>query len=75
MEKQIGPIMLDYKGKMKYIRVDVNEAANRELLKKYPVRYVPTSYIMNNKGESSSNFVGAIKTDKIKKELDKAVND
>lgn len=74
MDKVAGPVRLEYKDKIAYIKVDVNDAANYDLLREYPVTYVPASFIMDKNGEISFSAIGVLKAEEIKAELDKVVS-
>lgn len=65
--------MLDYQGKIAFVRVDVNNAANRDIISQYPVQYVPASFIMDKDGNNSFSAVGVLEPEEIRAELDKVV--
>lgn len=74
LDKIAGPVRLEYKEKVAYIKVDVNDSNNRELLQQYPVSYIPASFIMDKNGKLSFSAVGVLKQDEIRAELDKVVS-
>ena len=59
MDKVAGPVRLEYKD---------------DLLREYPVTYVPASFIMDKNGEISFSAIGVLKAEEIKAELDKVVS-
>ncbi len=75
MEKLAGPVMLEYQGKVSLVKVDVNNAENQDMLRQYPIQYVPTSFFMDKQGNISFSVVGVLEPDEIRTELNKVVSD
>lgn len=75
LEKLAGPVMLEYQGKVSLVKVDVNNAENQDMLRQYPIQYVPTSYFMDKQGNISFSVVGVLEPDEIRAELNKVVSD
>lgn len=75
LEKLAGPVMLEYQGKVSLVKVDVNNAENQDMLRQYPIQYVPTSFFMDKQGNISFSVVGVLEPDEIRTELNKVVSD
>lgn len=75
LDKVAGSVELEYQGKVAFIKVDVNNAENQDLLRQYPVTYIPASFIMDKEGKLSFSAVGLLKPDEIRAELDKVVSE
>ena len=75
LEKVAAPVKLEYNDQISYIRVDVNDAANRDLLQQYPVTYIPASFIMDKDGIVIFSAEGVLTPEEIRAELDKVVSD
>ncbi len=73
MQKVFAQLEPDYKGKMRFISIDVNDRMNIELVKSFKIQYIPTTFIIDGSGNISYQNVGIISTDDLKKELNKVV--
>ena len=73
MQKVFDQLEPDYKGKMRFIAIDVNDRTNVDILKSFKIQYVPTTFIIDGTGNISYQNVGVIPTDDLKKELSKVV--
>lgn len=62
-----------YQDKVKFIEIDVNEASNAELVQAYQIQFVPTTFIINSKGQISYHNVGLISVEELQEELNKVV--
>jgi len=63
----------EYEKKVHFVYVNLSKRENAELGNKYKVQVVPTSIILNNKGQISFEQAGLLANDVLKQELDKAV--
>jgi len=73
MKKTYNSVQPEYKEKVKFIVVDVDDRANAQLVKDYSIAYVPTSFIIDGEGELSYKEVGLIAENILRAELDKVV--
>lgn len=73
MQKVFDQVEPDYKGKVRFIAIDVNDRNNSDILKSWKIRYIPTTFIIDGTGNISYQNVGVIPTDDLKKELNKVV--
>jgi len=73
MQKVFAQLEPDYKGKMRFISIDVNDRTNIELVKSFKIQYIPTTFIIDGSGNISYQNVGIISTDDLVKELNKVV--
>lgn len=73
MKKVFDLLQPEYTGKVRFISIDVDDEDNAALVKKYQIRYIPTTYIINCKGTVSYHQVGIVSEDELKKELNKVV--
>ena len=73
MQKVFDKLEPDYKGKVRFIAIDVNEQNNIETLKTWRIQYIPTTFIVDGTGKVSYQNVGVIPTEDLKKELNKVV--
>lgn len=60
-----------YEESVRFIYVNLSKRENAELGNKYKVQVVPTSIILNNKGQISFEQAGLLANDVLKQELDK----
>lgn len=73
MQKIFDQLKPEYEGKVRFIEVDVNDRANINLLQKYKLQYVPTSYILDGQGNITYQNVGVIPLDELTAELNGVV--
>ncbi|MGS0765298.1 thioredoxin family protein [Syntrophomonas curvata] len=73
LKKIYDRIEPEYKGKVKFISIDVDDKENAQLAKDYGIAYVPTTFIIDGKGKLSYKEVGTIAEDDLRTELDKVV--
>lgn len=69
MEQVFQSLKPNYDGKVAFININVNDPAERELCIQYQIQYIPTTYLLNSKGETTFNYVGVIKQDEMQKKL------
>jgi thioredoxin-like negative regulator of GroEL len=63
----------EYKGKVRFISIDVNDKNNAQLAQEYGISYIPATFIIDGEGELSYEQVGIIEEDELRAELDKVV--
>jgi len=73
MQKVFDQLEPEYRGKMVFIAIDVNDSNNQDLLRSFGIRYIPTTFIVDRSGKITYQNVGVIPTDDLKKELNKVV--
>ena len=74
MQKVFDQLEPDYKGKVRFMAIDVNDPNNSDILKSWKIQYIPTTFIIDGgSGNISYQNVGVIPTDDLKKELNKVV--
>ncbi len=56
-----------------FLAIDVNDKNNYDILRTYKLRYTPTSIIIDENGQISSNHVGLLSAEELKKELNKVI--
>ena len=73
MKKIYDRLEPEYKGKVKFIAIDVDDRENAGLTKEYGVTYIPATFIIDSKGELSYQQIGLISEEDLRAELDKVV--
>jgi len=73
MQKTFDQLESEYKGKVHFIAIDVNDRNNIEILKSWKIQYIPTTFIIDSAGKVSYQNVGVIPVEDLKKELNKVV--
>ncbi|SHH26159.1 Thioredoxin [Thermosyntropha lipolytica DSM 11003] len=73
MKKVFDRIKPEYEGKVLFINVNVDERGNYDLLREYEIKYIPTTYIIDKKGEITYHNIGIIPEDTLREELNKVV--
>ncbi|MDD3893521.1 MAG: thioredoxin family protein [Syntrophomonadaceae bacterium] len=73
MQKVFDQLEPEYKDKVRFIAIDVNDQANIEILRVWRIQYIPTTFIVDSTGEITYQNVGVIPTEDLKKELNKVV--
>lgn len=73
MKKIYERLEPEYKGKVKFISIDVDNRENAGLVKEYGVTYIPATFIIDNKGELSYQEIGLMPEEDLRAELDKVV--
>lgn len=73
MKKIYDHIEPEYKGKVRFIAIDVNDKGNAQLVKDYGITYIPATFIIDSKGKLSYQEVGLIEEENLRAELDKVV--
>ena len=73
MQKIFDQLESDYKGKVRFIAIDVNDRTNIEILRSWKIKYIPTTFIIDGTGKLSYQNVGIIPTVDLKKELNQVV--
>lgn len=73
MKKIYDRLEPEYKGKVKFIAIDVDDRENAGLAKEYGVTYIPVTFIIDSKGELSYQQIGLISEEDLRAELDKVV--
>ena len=73
MKKIYDRLEPEYKGKVKFIAIDVNDRENTGLAKEYGVTYIPATFIIDSNGELSYQEIGLMPEEDLRAELDKVV--
>jgi thioredoxin 1 len=73
MQKVFDQLEPNYKGKVRFIAIDVNDKKNMEVLRTWKIQYIPTSFIIDSSGKVNYQNVGVIPVEDLKKELNKVV--
>jgi len=73
MQKVFDQLEPNYKGKIRFIAIDVNDRSNMGVLRTWKIQYIPTSFIIDSTGKVSYQNVGVIPVEDLKKELNKVV--
>ncbi len=73
MQKLFDQLEPDYKGKVRFIAIDVNDRDNIDVIKTWQIRYIPTTFILDSKGQISYQNLGVIPVEDLKAELNKVV--
>lgn len=69
MQKTMDALQAEFKGKVNFIPVDVNDPANRDLLIQFQVRYIPTTYLYDRNKKLNYQYVGAMSVDEMRGKL------
>ncbi len=73
MQKIFDQLQSDYKGKVRFISIDVDDRNNIGLVRTWKIQYIPTSFIIDSSGNVNYQNVGIIPVEDLKKELTKVV--
>jgi len=74
MQKVFDQLEPEYKGKVRFIAIDVNDENNAEVINAWQIRYIPTTFIVDVAAKKITyQNVGVIPVEDLKKELDKVV--
>ena len=73
MKKIYDRLEPEYKGKVKFIAIDVDDRENAGLTKEYGVTYIPATFIIDSNGEISYQEIGLMPEEDLRAELDKVV--
>jgi len=71
MQKIYDQLKPEYKDKVRFIAIDVNDSNNLDLIRKWQIRYIPTTFIVDGAGKVTYQNVGVIPVEDLKKELNK----
>ncbi len=73
MKKIYDRLEPEYKGKVRFISVDVDDRENAGLAKEYGITYIPATFIIDSNGELSYQEIGLMPEEDLRAELDKVV--
>ena len=73
MKKVYDRLEPEYKGKVKFIAIDVDDRENAGLTKEYGVTYIPATFIIDSNGEITCQEIGLMPEEDLRAELDKVV--
>ena len=73
MKKVYDRLEPEYKGKVKFIAIDVDDRKNAGPAKEYGVTYIPATFIIDSNGELSYQEIGLMPEEDLRAELDKVV--
>lgn len=73
MKKVYDRLEPEYKGKVKFIAIDVDDRENAGLTKEYGITYIPAIFIIDSNGELSYQEIGLMPEEDLRAELDKVV--
>lgn len=69
MQKTMDELRPEFEGKVQFIAIDVNDPANREVLEKFQIMYIPTTYLYDAKQNLWKQSVSAIPTSEMREVL------
>lgn len=69
MQKTMDALQPEFKGKVEFIQIDVNDSANRQLLEKFQIRYIPTTYLYDRNKKLYFQQVGAMSVEEMRNKL------
>ena len=73
MKKIYDRLEPEYKGKVRFISVDVDDRENAGLVKEYGITYIPATFIIDSNGELSYQEIGLMPEKDLRAQLDKVV--
>ncbi|MEK7535153.1 MAG: thioredoxin domain-containing protein [Patescibacteria group bacterium] len=73
MHPVVEDIERSYAGKVKVVKINVDEASNQAMVERYQIGAMPT-YIIEKKGQVVNSFVGAQSKVTLVSALDQALN-
>jgi thiol-disulfide isomerase/thioredoxin len=73
MKKIYDRLEPEYKGKVRFISIDVDNTENAGLAKEYGITYIPATFIIDSNGELSYQEIGLMPEEDLRAELDKVV--
>ncbi len=62
MQKTMDELQPEFEGKVQFISIDVNDAANREMVQKYQIVYIPANYLFDCNQKQWKQWTGATAT-------------
>lgn len=69
MEQVFQTLEPEFKGKVAFINIDVNDSAEQSLCIQYGIQYIPTTYFLNASGAATFNYVGVIQEAEMRAKL------
>lgn len=69
MQKTMDALQAEFKGKVNFVPVDVNDPANEDLLVQFQIRYIPTSYLYDRNKKLNFQYVGALSVEDMRSKL------
>lgn len=73
MQKTMDALQSEFQGKVDFVAIDVNDSANQELLEKYQIRYIPTTYLYDRNKKQFFQQVGAMSVEDMRSKLQELV--
>ncbi|MCR4400258.1 MAG: thioredoxin family protein [Syntrophomonadaceae bacterium] len=64
--KRLGP---EFAGRVEFRQVDVDDPANRDVVREFGIRYVPTTYLYDADGRLVFQQIGAVPEDEMRERL------
>jgi len=69
MQGILGELAPEFQGEVAFVTIDVNDPENSELVKKFGIRYVPTTFLIDKKGRIFYQEIGVIPTEEMRGKL------
>ncbi|MEN6350710.1 MAG: thioredoxin family protein [Syntrophomonas sp.] len=69
MQKTMDALQPEFKGKINFVPVDVNDPANKDLLVQFQIRYIPTTYLYDRNKKLNFQHGGALSVDEMRGKL------
>lgn len=73
MQKTMDALHPEFKGKVDFITVDVNDPNNRDTVLRFQVRYIPVTYLFDRNKTTYFHYVGALPVQDMRNKLQSLV--
>lgn len=60
----------EFSGRVAFININVNNPEEQALCIQYQIQYIPTTYLLNAKGEATFDYIGAISQSAMRSKLE-----
>ena len=69
MEQVFHTLEPEFKGKVAFVNIDVNDPVEQALCLQYQIQYIPTTYFLNSQGEPTFNYGGVIHQEEMRAKI------
>lgn len=69
MQKTMDALAPEFKDKIQFVAIDVNDPANQEQLEEYKIQYIPTTYLYDINGKLFFQQIGAMSVEDMRAKL------
>lgn len=69
MQKVFDQLEPEFRDKVYFINIDVDDPSEAKILQEYDIQYIPTTYFLDKQGNRVFNYVGVVSVDDMRKGL------